>query len=159
MKTLAFFCILLLTASFVAADDASGSCYVIIDHETYFCDDIRPGKATTRIFRNGKLFMKIPTLLVNAYQKDGKLFERMPVVNKNQDTAGWAFMQFITSREGYRLYRFCSNCLHYDPATGQIAPENPVYRYYVFKNGKFISISDDYNDIALLKQFSVKRLS
>jgi hypothetical protein len=103
--------------------------------------------------------MKIPTFLINAYQKNGLLFERLPVVNKNQDTAGWAFMQFIASHEGYRLYRFCSNCLHYDPATGHIAPENPVYRYYVFKRGKFVSMTDDYNDIAILKQFGIKKLS
>ncbi len=96
--------------------------------------------------------------MIDAYSQNGVLFEKMPIVCKNQDTAGWAFMQRISSRNGYSLYRFCSNCIHYDPVDGIINPVYPVYRYYIFKNGKFVSLVDEHNAKEQLAKFGVKML-
>jgi len=134
--------------------------FIIIGDETYYCDEVHVGKANTRIYRDGKEILKVRTSLVNAYAQGGRFYEYLPVLNKNQDTTGWAFMQFITSHEGNRLYRFCSNCIHYDPVSGVIAPALPVYRYYIFKSGRFVSVTDDRDDLhAQLSTFNVKVLA
>jgi hypothetical protein len=39
---------------------------------------------------------------------------------------------------------------------GIIEPIKPVYRYYIFKSGKFVSVTDDQNVEAQLAPFGVK---
>jgi hypothetical protein len=148
--------LLQLTTAFCMAK--SEDCFVVIGDNTYYCNSIRMGQGNTRIY-SATGMLKIPTPLISAYYLEGKLFERMPVVNKNLDTAGWAFMQFIASRSGYRLYRYCSNCVHYDPVSGEIAPPTQVYRYYVFKDRKFVAVADERNVKNLLTRFGVKMIS
>ena len=146
---------MLLMFSALKASDKKEECYVIIGDNTYYCNVIRMGQGNTRIY-SGSGMIKIPTSIIDAYSNDGMLFERLPVVNKNLDTAGWAFMQFISARSGYRLYRYCSNCVHYDPLTGEIAPETPVYRYYIFKDGNFVNMLDENHIKTQLSRFGVK---
>ena len=146
---------MLLMVSALKASDKKEECYVIVGDNTYYCNEIRMGQGNTRIY-SGLSMIKIPTSIIDAYSNDGMLFERLPVVNKNLDTAGWAFMQFISARSGYRLYRYCSNCVHYDPLTGEIAPETPVYRYYIFKDGNFVNMLDENHIKTQLSRFGVK---
>ena len=156
MKSLALLFLLVLLTSGLRAAGTPAENFIVIGDKTYFYDKVRVGKAFTRIYIDGRKFFKVPTFVVNAYAENGKFYEYLPVVSKYQDTAGWAFMEFIAMHDGYRLYRYCSNCLKYDPVTGIIAPIMPVYRYYIFKNGKFVSVSDDQNVNAQLAFFGVK---
>jgi len=133
--------------------------YIIVGENTYYCDEIHLGKAYTRIYSEGKQLLRVPTYLIKAYARGGKFYEYLPVLTQDQDTAGWAFMQFIASRDGERLYQFCSNCLKYDPVTGKIEPTMPVYRYYTFNHGKFVSVTDDTNLQAQLSSFGVRVIS
>jgi hypothetical protein len=156
MKNSAFLFLLFFLTSGLYAADKSTDNFVIIGDETYYCDEVHPGKANTSIYIDGKQIFKVPTSYVDAYAQGGKFYEYLPVMNKNQDTMGWAFMQFITSHNGMRLYRYCSNCLKYDPVNGTIAPVVPLYRYYTFKSGKFVSVTDDHDLQSQLKEFGVK---
>ena len=154
MKTLIIAAItcFFLVSGFVAEK----SSFVVIGDETVFCDEVKVGKANTRVYSNNKQILKIETCYVDAYSANGVLDEKLPVIDNDKDTSGWAFMQFIASRNGYRLYRFCSNCVHFDPATGLIAPPTPVYRYYTFKDGKFVSMTDDNSVNKHLAYFGVR---
>ncbi len=134
----------------------SGGDFIIIGKKTYFCDQIRVGKAKTSIYLDGKRFIKVPTWIINAYAQGGNLYEYLSVLNKNQDRTEWAFMQFITTRDGNRLYRYCSNCLHYDPVSRKIEPIRPVYRYYTFRKGVFVSVTDDNNVGEIFSLFGLK---
>lgn len=158
MKTLVLFTLLVILQSGLLAATKTTDTFIIIGDETYFCDDIHVGKSKTSIFIDGRQFFKIPTIIVKAYSQNGRLFEYLPVMDKDRNTAGWAFMQFIASSNGKRLYRFCSNCIHYDPVSGKIAPTLPVYRYYTFKGGEFISVTDDQNEKEELTSFGVKAI-
>ena len=150
---------LLLLVGGIHANLNKTESFVVVGDETYFCDEIYTGPSSFKVTTVNGDIMKIATGRIDAYAQNGMLFEKMPVVNKNRDTAGWAFMQFITSRDGYKLYRYCSNYNQYDPSTGEIAPEAPVYRYYIFRNGSYINVTDDHNVKALLMRFGVKVIS
>ena len=130
--------------------------YIIVGDKTYYCDEVHVGKSYTRIYTDDRQILKIPTALVTAYARGGKFYEYLPVLNQNQDTTGWAFMQYIASNDGNRLYQFCSNCLKYDPVSGKIEPTMPVYRYYTFNHGKFVSVTDDTDLQAQLSSFGVR---
>ena len=155
MTRTALFILMLLMSILVKAVDKSTECYVVIGDNTYYCNEIHIGQGNTRLYSASGI-VKIPTPFIHAYAQNGEVFERLPVVNKNKDTVGWAFMQFISSRSGYRLYRYCSNCIKYDPISGEIDPSTLVYRYYIFKDGKFICLADETNVKPLLSRFGVK---
>ena len=149
---------LLLSGLIVLGADNSSGNFIKVGDQKLNCDLLRVGQSNTRLYKNGRKLLKIPTRLIDSYSQDGKLFEKMPILCKNQDTAGWAFMQLITSKNGYQLYRFCSNCIHYDPAEDVIAPPLPVYRYYIYRNGKFVSMVDEKNAKEQLAGFGVKQI-
>jgi hypothetical protein len=156
MKSLTLLFLLFFMTTGLLAAQKSTENFVIIGDETYYCDEVHAGMAKTSIYIDGKLRFKVPSYVISAYAQSGKFFEYLPVLNKNQDTTGWAFMQFITSHDGNRLYRYCSNCLKYDPVNATVAPIVPVYRYYVFRSGKFVSVSDDQDLQSQLAVFGVK---
>lgn len=158
MKTLILFTLLVFLQSGLLAATKTTDTFIIIGDKTYYCDDIHVGQSKTSIYIDGRQFFKIPTFKVKAYCQKGRLYEYLPVVDKNLNTTGWAFMQYIASSEGKRLYRFCSNCIHYDPVSGKIAPTLPVYRYYTFKGGQFVSVTDDLNEKEELASFGVKAI-
>jgi hypothetical protein len=156
MKSSAFLLLLFFLTSGLYAAHKSTDSFVIIGDQTYFCDEVQIGKVNTSICVDGDKVLKVPTNFVKAYVQGSKLYEYLPVLTQDQDTAGWAFMQFLASSKGNRLYLYCSNCLKYDPVNGTIAPTTPVYRYYIFKSGKFVSVTDDINEEAVLASFGVK---
>jgi hypothetical protein len=156
MKKIMILILMLQIGSVIQAADETMTNYIVVGDETFYCEKVFIGKSSTRIYVNGNQVIKFPTYLVDAYELNGKYFEKLPVVNKKQDTAGWAFMQFIATRGEYKLYRYCSNCVHYDPSTDQICPDDPVFRYYIFKDGKYVTIADDRNVKNLLNKFGVK---
>lgn len=156
MKSIALIFLLVFLTSGLKAAGKSTDNFVVIGDETYYYDEIRVGKSITSIYIDGKRFLKVRNSIVNAYAEKGNFYEYLPIMTQDKDTAGYAFMQFIASRDGYRLYRYCSNCLKYDPVTCIIAPATPVYRYYIFKSSKFVLVTDDQNEKSQLAYFGVK---
>ncbi len=156
MKSSVLLFLLVLLTSVVIAAGKPTDTYVIIGDKTYYCDDVHVGKASTSMYIHGRRLLKVATYVVDAYAESGRFYEYLPVMRQNQDTAGWAFMQLIASNNGFRVYRYCSSFLKYDPVSGIIAPTLPVYRYYIFKRGKFVSVTDDQNVKAQLAPYGVK---
>jgi len=156
MKKSVLILLLVILSCSIQAAVKSTDTFIIIGNETYYCDKVQPGKAYTRIYIDGKQYLKVPTAIVKAYAQSNKFYEYLPVMNTEKDTTGWAFMQLIASHDGYRLYQFCSNCLKYDPVNGIIDPPVPVYRYYIFRQGEFVSVTDDTELQAQLSGFGVK---
>ncbi len=159
MKKIVALILLSLLISASRAGNGEKNNFVLYQGVTYYCDEVYIGPDNTRICSYGSESLRLPTAQIEAYYHNGKLFEKLPIITKNFDTAGWAFMQFIASYSGYRLYRYCSNCAHYDPATGEINPSLLYFRYYIFKGGKFFALTDDEDANARLALFGVRRLA
>jgi hypothetical protein len=150
---------IMLLASFGQAFSRSAGDVVVTDGITYFAEKVIPGTEKIKIYNATGEITKIPSRTVESFIKNGQVFVKLPVVTKTKDTVGTAFMQYITSREGLQLFRYCSNCLHYDPVENSIAPINAVYRYYVFSGGKFFLLLDELNTDSFLSYFGVKVIS
>lgn len=133
--------------------------YVIAKGKTYICNKVIIGPANTKIYNAAGEVTKIPCSLVESFMQDNKVFVKLPVINKGNDTLGLAFMQYLSSRSGLQLYRYCSRCLQYDPLESVIAPVNMVFRYYVFKGSKFFMLLDETNADSYLAFFGVKVIS
>jgi hypothetical protein len=129
------------------------------DDKTYFCDKLIIGISGAKIYNAAGEITKIPGKSIKSFIKNGQVFVKLPVVSRWNDTIGMAFMQLISSRSGLQLFRYCSNCLRYDPVENAIAPANPVYRYYVFKGGRYLLLLDENNSQAFFDFFNVKVIS
>lgn len=155
MKTSLNIILLVLLSTGVLAG-SMGDGFVVADGVTYFCKTMRTGLFNTRIVTNDGHLVKVPNNSVQAYQMNGHQFERLPLVDRRGDTIDYAFMEFIAQNNESRLFRYCSNCCKYDPLYGEIAPLNPVYRYYVLSNGRLKLLADDDETGKTLAFFSVK---
>jgi len=153
MKTLWIIIALIFGPLVLKAESDRGG-YVVADGITYLCQGMRTGFANTRIITAEGQLVKVPNSSVKAYRIDGRQFEIMPLLNLSGDTLDMAFMELISMRDGKRLYRYCSNCSKYDPLSGEIAPINFVYRYYVLSDGQLRLFSDA--EINNLGWFKVK---
>jgi hypothetical protein len=129
---------------------------VVSDGITYFGDKVIPGPASVKIYNSGGEIIKIPNQTVESFIRNEQVFVKLPVVTKANDTVGMAFMQYIANRSGLQLFRYCSKCLHFDPLEVEIAPINPVYRYYIFKGGKYFMLLDEKDTDTFLSFFGVK---
>lgn len=138
--------------------ESIGDGFVVADGVTYFCQAIKTGLVKTRIMTTDGDVVKVPNYSVQAYRLNGHQYELLPLVNLRGDTIDLAFMEFITMRNGSRLYRYCSDCSKYDPLYGEIAPLNRVYRYYVLREGRMKLLTDEETDVNLAF-FNIKVLS
>jgi len=89
-----FFLLVLLTSSGNAAGKTTYN-FIIIGDQTYYCDQVRVGKAFTRIYIDGNQFFNVPTAIVDAYAEKGAFYEHLPILTKDQDTAGWALCSLL----------------------------------------------------------------
>jgi hypothetical protein len=159
MKKSTIVLVMILFASCGQVFSRKTSDIVVSEGKTYFGDKVIMGSANTKIYNAAGEITKIPSSAVESFIKSGQVFVKLPVVTKAKDTIGMAFMQYIASRSGLQLFRYCSNCLHYDPVEGVIAPINAVYRYYVFSGGEFFLLLDEVNTVSFLTYFGVKVIS
>jgi hypothetical protein len=158
MKKLIIITGVLILASWNQAFCRSGNDVVVAEGKTYFGDKIIPGPAKIKIYDTMGEITKISNNAIESFIRNGQVFVKLPVVTMANDTVGTAFMQYITSRSGLQLFRYCSQCLNYDPVEGVIAPINMVYRYYIFKGGKFFMLLDDKDTDAFMSFFGVRVL-
>ncbi|MHC1777046.1 MAG: hypothetical protein AB9834_16720 [Lentimicrobium sp.] len=155
MKTSLNIIFLVLLSTGVLAE-SMGDGFVVADGVTYYCKTVRTGLLNTKIVTNDGHIVKVPNNSVQAYRMNGHQFELMPLVDRGGDTIDYAFMEFIALNNDSRLYRYCSNCRNYDPLNGEIAPLNPVYRYYVLSNGRLKLLTNDDETGKILACFNVK---
>ena len=117
-----------------AGEDVS---YVKAGGKTYLGTEVKIGLNNTKITTLSGTIVKISNKKVDAYMHDSRLFERLPVVCKNNAVQCLALMEYVTSRSGMRLYRYTCAVDDCDPLMIKSAKAQVHYVYYVFKDGAF----------------------
>lgn len=155
MKTPMILCWLLIFSTLAFAEN-TGDNFVVAGGSTYLCQEMRIGFLNTRIITTDGKIIKVPNHRVEAYRVNGHQYELLPLINFNGDTVDMAFMEFICTREGTRLYRYCSNCSKYDPLKCEIAPINRVYRYYILRDGQMKLLTEKDETSKFMSYFKVR---
>jgi hypothetical protein len=135
MKTI-MIVVTIIMLSFCATAGTPGTDFIIADGVFYNCTEMHRGFSNTKVTTTDGEKLKIPNFLVQSFRQNGHQFELLPLLNGKGDTVTMTYMELIASRKGCSLYRYCTNCNKYDPLSGEIAPVNHYYRYYVLKNGR-----------------------
>ncbi len=133
----------LLSAYFLAAHEGD---YVKTKDGTYFFKNLKYGLKCCLVgtTSTGEK-MRFNKCDINAYSKDGELFEKMPVYKSNVSTGEEDFMKLVSFRNGLKLYEY----EYFSKNTNSLSR-----RYYVFNSGKLVVEMDDINKTSLTAFFS-----
>ncbi len=144
----------LLTARLYAAEKENVS-YVKANGKTYFGIEVRTGIFKTRVIASDGQKVKVQNTEIQSVMHDGRLFELMPVVSRNNKVIRMAMMEYITSKDGLRLYRYnyYNNCSRLEK--GIITNTDPDDVFYVFRDGKFYLRIDESNAESALPFFGL----
>jgi len=137
--------LILLSFGVKAMSDGETVSYVKTDSKVYIGQDVKLGLFNTKVISSDGTVTKIPYRDVVSYMDDSRLFVNLPVVCDNNKTTCYAMMEYITSRGGLNLYRYC--CYEQKDAK---------YEYYIFKDGKFHLRIDQKNAKTALPFFGIK---
>jgi len=136
MKKLFVIMILVMSVLMLKAGTEANS-YVTIDGKTYFCETVKTGLKNMNLKMIDGTVLKVPIKKVDAYSTSGHLYERLPVICKSAPENCTALMEYVTSRNGFRLYKYCKmkgQCILDDNTFNDPQME---YTFFIFKDGKY----------------------
>ncbi len=139
--------------------NSSGEGFIVAEGMTYQILDMTTGFSHTRVMTTEGQVLKVPNNSVTAYRMNGHQYELLPLLTCQGDTLCQVFMEFISRRDGCRLYRYCSNCGKYDPLNWEIAPQNHIYRYYLLRNGHLKLLKSEAETNDTLAWFNIRVMS
>jgi hypothetical protein len=142
-----FLVVALILAGFGLNANTGGesTSYVRTDNKVYFGQDVKMGLFNMKVISSDGTVTKIPKNEVLAYMENSRLFEYLPVVCENDDTLGYAMMEYVTTKQGLSLY--CYTCINNNETK---------YGYFVYKGGKFYLKIDQKNAKTTLPFFGIK---
>jgi hypothetical protein len=136
MKKLFVFLILVMSVLMLkAGGEATG--YVKVGDETYFCEKVKPGLFNMNLTLDNGTIIKVPLKKVDSYSCNGRMFERLPVMCKGAPENCTELMEYVTSRNGFRLYKYSTVQEHGELYDNTYKKAHQEFELFVFKDGKF----------------------
>ncbi len=117
--------------------------YIITGDGVKYYSKVRAGLSSTITGINESGKERFSADQVVAYSRDGRIYERVPVVVDNKETGRYAFMELITYRNGLKVYK---HTIFHDIS-------NPVEEYLVYRNDGTYVVKFDGRNTTTLNQF------
>lgn len=125
-------------------------CYVKAGDKVYFGKDLKIGLIKTRIVLPDETFAEVYNRDITAYRHHDKTYLLMPVICNQSDTLCFELMEFVTSKAGYNIFRYCCS-KEFD----KLVDAKKNYFFVYDKEGKFCRrIDEEQTDILL--SFNIK---
>jgi len=148
-KSIVLIALLLACFGMQAQPQKADFCYIKAGDKVYFGKDIVTGLIHTRVVLPDGLFAEFDNREITAYKHHDKLYMLMPVICDKSDTLCLAMMEYITSKSGYMVFRYCCST-----EEDRLTEAKRNY-FFVYKEGKFnCRISEDQTDALL--SFGIK---
>ena len=159
MKKLIFIIMFIMIVFGIKARAGEKVCYVTSNGISYFGHELRQGLFKTKIVAaDGKVY-KLKNNEIDAYSDGRHQFEKLPVICGNNDTLCLALMEYLTSRDGLKLYRYTCYAEDKDPLTNTYRSAHQNYGYFVFKEGRFYLRIDEKNAGEVFPFFGIDVIS
>ena len=148
--------LMLISALVLQAKNEEAVNYVNSGGKTYFCQKMKSGLFCAKVRTSDGNVLKIPFTKVDSYFCNGRLYERLPLVSEGAQVNGTALMEYITTRNDLRLYRYCKfgECGNLYNSTYKKAHQQFVF--LVFQDGKFYLEVDQRNAATVLPFFGIQ---
>jgi len=138
--------------------ESSGVNYVKSGDKVWVCEKVKPGLFAVNIRIDDKASIKIPFREVDSYLCNGRLFERLPLKYDGAPANSTALMEYITSRNGLRLYKYCKYGECGDLTNNTYKKAHLQFTYLVFQDGQFYLEVDQKNAPTVLPFFGIEVL-
>lgn len=125
------------------------NCYVKTAENTYFGKDLVIGLNHTRLMLPDGAFREFKNRDIIAYRHHDKLYMKMPLVCNDADTLCMVMMEYVTSKSGCYVFKYCCS-----KEEDRLTTAMKNY-FFVFKDGKFYQRIDEEQTEALLA-FGIK---
>jgi hypothetical protein len=155
MKKLSVLLILVISALMLRAEGKATS-YVTVGDQIYFCETVKPGLLNMNLAKEDGTIVKVPIKKVDSYSSNGRMFERLPVICNGTPTKCTALMEYITSRNGFRLYKHCEYGECGNLWDNTYKKTHLQVEYYVYKDGKFYLPVNKENAASILPFFGIE---
>jgi len=105
---------------FAGKDDP---CFVKVGDKVYAGKDLKIGTIYTKLYLDDGTMTKFRNNEITAYRHHDKMFMLLPVICEHNDTLCMAMMQYINTKAGFSVYKYCC------PDNGDL--------FFVYKDNKF----------------------
>jgi hypothetical protein len=119
-------------------------CFVKTGDKTYFGQKVKTGAYSVKITSDNGSVVKVPLRKVKSYTDGSRYFELLPEVNDRFDTTGFRMMEYVTSKNGLKLFSFHNSEL-----------EKPGRELYVFNDERMYLKIDNKNAANVLAFFGI----
>ncbi|MGF1586028.1 MAG: hypothetical protein ACFCUM_11935 [Bacteroidales bacterium] len=141
MKKLSYlFLIVFLSTTFLVK--AGVPDYIVTGEEIEYYEKVRYGISASLVGVKDSNRDRFKSCDVSEFRKNGKVYERMPVIRDNKETGRYTFMEVVSYRNGLKVYRY------YHPG---ITTQD--YELLVFKGDQFVVKFDEKNSLSLSNFF------
>jgi hypothetical protein len=155
MKSILIALMLMVSFMVVKAGDETIN-YVKTGDNIWFCQELRQGLFKAGVVMDDGNVLRIPFSKIEAFTCKGHLYERLPVMCENAKPGCTALMEYLTSRNGLRLYKYCQYGEFCDPAGNNYSKAHARYLFSVFKDGEFYMKVDQRNAASVLPFFGIE---
>jgi hypothetical protein len=149
-RSIVFIILILLCIGMKVIAATENDCYIQVGDKIYFGKDIKMGLVHTEVVLPDGTVAEVHNRDITAYRHHNKIYMMLPVICDRNDTLCMAMMEYITTRTGYSVFRYC--CPYTDAS--YITCKKDVY--FVYKQGKFYRRINPENAEAELPAFGIK---
>lgn len=122
--------------------------YVVTSSKTYFCEEITIGLLKTKCVLSTGQVLNIKLNEIQAYKKNGHIFERMPVFYEDKTNGATDFMELIGQKGNLKLFKYVS--------IDNYGTRSQIYnQYFIFRNGEYVLQLNSKSGPGLIKFFEL----
>jgi len=126
-------------------------CYLKSGDKVYVGKDIKEGLIHTRIILQDGTTVEVDNHDISAYRHHNKVYMLMPVICNYRDTLCFAMMEYISSKNGFSIFRYCCRTDQDELTNAQVS------HFFIYKNGKFYRRIDE-DQTEALAAFGIKMI-
>ena len=106
------------------------------------------------VLENGQKLL-IPMAQIKTIKANGKIYNKLPVYKNNKPMNKEVFMELITTKETFKLYKYNVDIDWDKRANGFNVADNQMENYVVYKDNQFQSEINDANYRAMFNFFGI----
>ncbi len=133
--------------------------YIKANGKVYFGYKVKSGLFNTRILNSEGKTIKVKNRNVEAVVTKGKMYELLPVILHDKKVECMAMMEYVTAKDGLRLYKYTCYNEYCDLSQGIISKAQPKTIYFVYKDGQYHLRVDANNAASVLPFFGISVIS
>jgi hypothetical protein len=149
-KSIVFIILILLCIGMTTVAATENDCYVKVGDNIYFGKDIKTGWVHTEIVMPDGTVTEVHNRDITALRHHNKLYMMLPVICDRNDTICMAMMEYLTTRKGVVIFRYC--CRNNE----DLVMTSTKDFYFLYKQGKFYRRINPEDAEAELPAFGIK---